>query len=387
MQTCCTAFGVIGLFLFTGMPGGAGGAPEPGKPRDIGALLEPIRRSHDLPALAGAIVTSEGIVAVGAVGVRKYGNSTPITVNDRFHLGSCTKSMTATLIAMLVEESKLSWDLTLARAFPELAGSMDPAYKNVTLEQLLAHRSGMTSESWVKGRTFLDMHRLPGTPRQQRAEYAAMILREPPAYEPGSKSQYSNRNYSIAGVMAERAANDSWENLMTRRLFRPLGMKTAGFGAMGTPGKVDQPWQHRLEGDKHIPIGPGPLSDNPPVIGPGGIVHCSIGDWAKYVAEHLRGEKGRSKLLKQETWRRLHSSPFGGDYGYGWMATEREWGGGRVLTHNGSNNQNYAVVWMAPKRDFAVLAATNQGGTAAEKACDEAAGAMIRDFLKRLPAK
>lgn len=352
-------------------------------PQDLNAQLEPIRQKYDLPALAGAIVTSEGTVALGAVGVRKYGSPDPVTVDDQFHLGSCTKSMTATLIAMLVEEGRLSWHTTLAQAFPDLSGTMQPAYRTVTLEQLLAQRSGFSEESWPHGKTFLDMHHLPGTPRQQRQTYVAMVLQEPPVFPPGSRFLYSNRNYAVAGAMAERVANDSWEHLMVRRLFRPLGMKTAGFGAMGTPGKIDQPWQHRLDGAKHQPIEPGPLSDNPPVIGPAGTVHCSIGDWARYIRAHLAGEQGKSGILKPETFRKLHTPPFGGDYAAGWVVTERDWGGGRVLTHAGSNNQNFAVVWMAPLRDFAVLAATNQGGDEAAKACDDAASVLIQSYLQR----
>lgn len=351
-------------------------------PQDINALLEPIRQKYDLPALAGAIVTSERTVALGAVGVRKYGSPEPVTTDDQFHLGSCTKSMTATLIAMLVEEGRLSWHTTLAQAFPDLAGTMQPAYRTVTLEQLLAQRSGFSEESWPHGKTFLDMHHLPGTPREQRQAYVAMVLKEPPAYPPGSRFVYSNRNYAVAGAIAERVANDSWEHLMLRRLFGPLGMKTAGFGAMGTPGKIDQPWQHRRINGEHRPIEPGPLSDNPPVIAPAGTVHCSIGDWARYIRAHLAGEQGKPGILKPETFQYLHTPQFGGDYAAGWVVTDRSWGGGRVLMHNGSNNQNYAVVWMAPRRDFAVLVATNQGGDQVAKACDDAASTLIQTYLQ-----
>src|ERR1700743_2970691 len=76
-------------------------------PADLRPLLDPILRKHDLPALAGAIVTSKGLQAVGVVGVRKYGASVPAELNDQFHLGSDTKAMTATLLAMLVEEGKI----------------------------------------------------------------------------------------------------------------------------------------------------------------------------------------------------------------------------------------------------------------------------------------
>jgi len=130
-------------------------------PEDLKVLLEPIRQNHDLPALAGAIVTSKGLQAVGVVGVRKYGAETAAGINDQFHLGSDTKAMTATLLAMYVEEGKLGWNWTLERIFPELTGSMNPAYRRVTVEQMLAHRAGFTDASWPQGKTFTDMYELP----------------------------------------------------------------------------------------------------------------------------------------------------------------------------------------------------------------------------------
>jgi hypothetical protein len=131
------------------------------------------------------------------------------------------------------------------------------------------------------------------------------------------------------------------------------------------------------------PIEPGPIADNPPVLGPAGTVHCSVGDWAKYILEHVRGESGGSKLLKSETFKRLHTPRPGEDYMGGWMVTEREWGGGKVLTHAGSNTMNFCVAWLAPLRDFAVLVMTNQGGEKAALACDKAASQLIRRFLAK----
>ena len=137
----------------------------------------------------------------------------------------------------------------------------------------------------------------------------------------------------MAGAIAEKVANDSWEHLMQKRMFQPLGMQSCGFGAMGTPAKttlrqIDQPWQHKLILTLHRPIEPGPLADNPAVIGPAGTVHCSIVDWGKFITAHLRGEKGESGILKPETFKRLHTPPFGGDYAFGWLVLDRPWAGG-----------------------------------------------------------
>lgn len=346
--------------------------------------LEVIRAKHDLPALAVAVVKEGKIVAQEAVGVRKHGSDVPVTADDQFHIGSCTKAMTATLIGMLVEQGKLSWATTLAEAFPDRKGDdMHPGLRLVTVDMLLAHRSGLSGESAPKGKTLLDMHRLPGSPREQREAYARMFLRQPPEGKAGKKYLYSNTGYALLGIIAERITDMPWETLMARRLFEALGMKSAGFGAMGTPGKIDQPYQHEVKWGKPQPVEPGPLSDNPAVLGPGGTVHCSVGDWARFVTVHLREGKGPSgdALLKPEMVRRLQAPQFGGEYAGGWLVTERGWGGGRVLTHAGSNTMNFAVVWAAPLKDFAVVIATNTGGNAAPGACDEAAAGMIGRFL------
>jgi CubicO group peptidase (beta-lactamase class C family) len=208
-----------------------------------------------------------------------------------------------------------------------------------------------------------------------------MILRQEPEAKPGTTYIYSNAGYSVAGVIAEQAMKTPWETLMKEMLFEPLRMKTAGFGAMGTPGRIDEPWQHVIKDDKLFAVEPGRLSDNPPVLGPGGTIHCSIRDWAKFVIEHLQGASDAGSLLKGETIELLHTPSFGGDYASGWVVTKRDWGGGKVLTHTGSNNMSFAVVWMAPKRDFAVLVASNQGGGDVAKACDESCWMLIKEFL------
>ena len=367
-------------------PSTNGAAPAQNKnqvPADLNSILEPIRQTYDLPALAGAIVTSKSLVAVGAAGVRKYGTKIPVTINDQFHLGSDTKAMTATIIAMMVETRRLDWKTTLAAALPELAANMDPAYRQVTLEQLLSHRAGFTAESWPRGSTIADMQHLPGSPREQRWAYVQMILKESPEVAPGTKYLYSNRSYAIAGVIAEKTADQPWEDLMRRRIFEPLGMESCGLGAMGTPGKLDQPLQHTVFLGVHRAIEPGPLVDNPAVIAPAGTVHCSVIDWAKFVQAHLRGDEGFGGILQPATFKKLHTPPYG-DYAFGWLVVDRAWAGGKALTHAGSNTQNYALVWMAPLKDFAVLVMTNQGGDKAAKACDDAATALIQ-FQQRKP--
>lgn len=342
--------------------------------RDLSVILEPIVRQHDVPGMVAAVVKGDKIIAIGAAGVRRRGGNDKIQVTDQFHLGSCTKSMTATLCAMLVEEGKLSWETTISDVFPELKATMRPGWRTVTLRQLLTHRAGMPADLMEGGLwALLWLQRDPVTARQMLLKG---VLAHDPAAEPGTKFIYSNAGFAVAGHMAEHVMHKPWEELLRERLFKPLKMTSAGFGAPGKAGGVKEPWGHTADGK---PVEPGPRADNPVAIGPAGTVHCSIEDWAKYIALHLRGDEGDAKLLKADTFRVLHTPPEGADYAMGWGVAERGWAGGAALTHAGSNTMWYAVTWLAPRRDFAVVICCNQGGDEAAKACDELAAKLVTD--------
>ena len=343
---------------------------------DSAHALEVIRKKHDLPALAVVVVKDGRICDRAAVGVRKRGGATPVTTNDVFHIGSCTKPMTATLTAMLIEGGKLRWDTTIAEVFPELKGRMDKQYETVTVEQLLTHRGGVPgtppAAAWKRA------WEQEGTPTQQRREFIEAVLSQPPAAAPGTKMIYSNQGYAIIGAMLEKLTGTPWETLITQRLFKPLHMDSAGFGPPGTTGAVDQPWGHTRKLLVTVPV----REDNPPAIAPGGRVHCSLDDLARFTMFHLqRSQTGG--LLKPKTLNKLHTPPEGGDYACGWVVVKRGWAGGNALMHNGSNTMWYVVMWLAPERDFSVVAATNIAGSDAEQGCDEVAAAMIHQWLPK----
>ena len=117
----------------------------------LDAQLKPYLAQYELPALAVAVAKNGRIVAAGAVGVRRLGGNIPVTLNDRFHIGSDTKAMTALLAGMLVDQGKLGWDSTPAQVFPEFAPDMDPGFAAVTLRQLLSHSSGLPSDNDAVG--------------------------------------------------------------------------------------------------------------------------------------------------------------------------------------------------------------------------------------------
>jgi len=282
---------------------------------------------------------------------------------------------------MLVEQGTISWTTTIGEALPDLKSEIHPDYLGVTLEQLLSHRGG------APGNAPADLWRnawaAKGTAAEQRLTFIKGILTRKPETKPGTKFMYSNQGYTIAGVMLEKAAGKAWEDLLRSRLFEPLGMATAGFGAPASPDKVDQPWGHTkgmLSGREPVP--PGPRADNPLAISPAGAVHCSLGDLAKYAEFHLAGERGKSELLTAASFKKLHTAiADNSDYALGWLVLKRAWAKGRALMHNGSNTMFYVVVWMAPDKNCAVMVAANVGVDEAFAGCDEVAGKLIHQYF------
>jgi CubicO group peptidase (beta-lactamase class C family) len=352
-------------------------------PERVETLLEPLRERHGLPALGAAFVHRGELLAIGVTGVRKHGAKTKVTIDDKWHIGSCTKSMTATLVARMVERGELSWKTTLAEAFPDLKKRMDPAYRDVTLELLLTNRSG-APHTLDAGGLWARLWARRGTAVEQRRQLLEGVVTQAPAYEPGEKTLYSNAGFAIAGHIAETQAGKPWEDLLRAEVFEPLGMQSAGYGVTWSRKRVEQPWGHTPGKQGPVPVRPGPLADNPPSIGPGGTVHCSLSDWAKYIGVHARTKAAEPALLKTATLTKLHTPPDGSDYAFGWVVAKRSWAGGSALWHNGTNTSWYALVWMAPKRDFAVLAISNMGGPAAAEACDQAIGALLEHVGPKL---
>ena len=336
-------------------------------------ILDSLRRAHNLPALAGAVVADTGVIEARAVGSRRYNGPANVADNDEFHLGSDTKAITSALIATLVDDSLLTWDTTLPDIFPEYSSTMRTEYKTVTVRDLLSHGAGfMANPTITPTRT---------TTSEQRAEVVAWAFSQPPSNPKGTYN-YSNLGYIIAGAIVDKVAGKSYEDLLAERILQPLGITTAGFGPMGTVGRDDQPLQHT---PNYQPVDPLPENDNPPIFNSAGRLHMSIGDWGKYVRWVLACEAGRPTLLRGTTAAALTTGitqvPGGGSYAMGWMVVPAEWAGGPALTHAGSNTMNYAVAWLAPGRKFAVISATNICANSTPSAMDAVSGRLIQFYL------
>jgi CubicO group peptidase (beta-lactamase class C family) len=346
---------------------------------NLESTMAEVRNKHKLPGLAAAAYVGARNYAACALGQRRIGEREDVTIYDKWHIGSLTKSMTATVAARLVEQDKIKWTTTVEESFPEWKSEMLAPWHKVTLEQLLSHTGGAPHEppEDIWDETF---NQRKGTPRAQRERFVHELLLRHTELEPGTHFLYSNQGYSIAGAMMERATSCNWEDLMQEMLFRPLSMTSAGFHAPGDLDSLSQPRGHRRHDDDSLQaLEPDWQADNPAAIGPGGIVHCSIFDLVNYAAVHADQGHPSRKILTEQSWQKLHTPhPVpGNEYALGLAKCDREWGGGGVFMHEGSNNYWFAVMWIAPQKRAAYAIASNCAGTPSAQGCDEIAAYLV----------
>jgi len=335
----------------------------------LGALLEEVRAAARIPGIAAAVVGREGVVALAAAGYRRADEDRPVEPTDQFHLGSNTKAMTAFVVARFVERGLLRWETTLAQVFPEWRSSMDPAYREVPIRDLLRHRAGMPA--LMKGDDWLgeDIHDWQSLPAQRRI-LARNALHHPPQVPPGT-FLYSNAGYAVAGAVLEAIAGRRWEDIIREDLFAPLHMSSCGFGPPARGRERNQPSGHVVRRSAYEPDD----GDVPAVLGPGGTVHCSLGDWASFVRANMEG--AAAPLVSAATLAALHEplpADFFGErtgYAMGWVVGEAPWAPGPLLAHEGSNDRFFALVRLSPVRGLAFLVVVN--------AADERARGAARD--------
>ena len=172
------------------------------EPQSLDRTLEPYLKQFGLPALAAAVF-KDGVVTVsGAVGTRRTGEEIPVRIDDRFHIGSDSKAFTSLLAGQFVEGRKLRWDSTPAEVFPELKSKMNAEFAKITLEQLLSHSSGLSDKSLVD--LVYRSYQQDGNMDEVRYWMVKETAPKSLDHARGSKFDYCNLGYTIAGSMLER---------------------------------------------------------------------------------------------------------------------------------------------------------------------------------------
>jgi len=307
---------------------------------------------EDVPGAGILIIRDNQVVDRAVYGIRRQGETAAIAPGDVWNIGSDAKSMTAVMIARLVERGQLSWNAPLESLLPELQASLRPEYRSVTLLQLLSHTSGLPEnieDEDVLNALFYDA--TDASTAQRRLTYVTRALQDDPVGRVGRFS-YSNTGYLLAAVIAERATGLTYEALMKQEVFGPLGMRSASFGV--TP--AGQPVGHR---DGRVAVA---RDVNPDFFAPAGNIYLSLDDWALFCIDQMKGSNGQGTLLKPETYALMQTSQSNEPVSMGWFILDEIDGiPGPVLYHEGSDGNWFAIVALLPQKGAGVLVATNAG--------------------------
>lgn len=330
--------------------------------KDLGGLLSNAIEQYNIPGISMAVIKDGKIVDTAVAGLREVGGNQAIAISDRFHIGSITKSMTATLIGRLIQEGKLNPNTSLREIFPEI--SMLAAYETVTITQLAQHMAGLPGYLTVTDEEEAKLLGLPGDATAQRMAFVKQVLNEEPVSKPGSSFVYSNAGYAILGAITEKLSGMAWKDQLQRYIFHPLNMQTAGVDWPKAAGRPNEPSGHF-----------GALSNLTPqevdeyelgaYIEPAGDVHTSMKDLARFALAHLKGLKGEDGILKPDIFTWLHTPRTGRNYAAGWFVTESE-SGQMVHQHAGSAGTFMALVMIEPESNQAWIMAANAGGVAVD---------------------
>jgi CubicO group peptidase (beta-lactamase class C family) len=330
------------------------------------ADLESLRLRYGLPGAAALVLHGGAVVAQGVAGVRSVTRQDPILLSDPFVIGSCGKSMTATVVARLVALGALRFETSLQDVLPELGAPMQPAYRGVSVAALLAHRGGIPAVPPIP-------LPLEGDPVAERARALPVILALPPQGIPGQTSLYSNLGYVLVGAMLDRVTGVAFESLASAELFQPLGLASAGFLA---PTGSEAPQGHTAFG---LPLPPDSPLYPPAAASPAGLYHLALPDWAKYAAVHLG--LGPEGFLPPELLARLHTpwDPLAVDgYALGWHVAASAFG--PMLRHDGSDGYWLARIVLIPALGYGILMTTNIFSANAELAADELQALLLSRF-------
>lgn len=340
----------------------------------VSQSLKGVLDASAVPALGYAVVGKKGVTRLEVAGRRRFYAPDPVTRDDAWHLSSNTEALTSALYARIVERGAGIWGASVPLLFPDL--KTDPAWADVSIEEFLSHRAGVTDVGLLDEAFFLKVDKDTRPLPVQRSEFAARVFAKPPQ---GTRRdyEYANANYVVAGAAIERLTRMSWEDAMTLEVFRPLALESAGFGAP----TGEQPWGHEIgEGGDPKPVDPGKdVSDSPQILAPGGQIHMSLPDYARFVEVFLKDGAG---FLKPESLVRIARPKDGFAEGdaLGWRVTqERAWADGPVLAHEGSNTLWRALAEVAPARPLALIVVTNAGGEAGARAVQMMSSRLITE--------
>ncbi len=325
----------------------------------FGEVVEQAIEDFNVPGLALAAVAGGEVVYAQGFGRRDLEGDLPMTPDTLFAIGSTTKAMTATVLAMLVDEGRLAWDEPLTRYLPSfrLAEAMITA--RITPRDLVTHRSGLPRHD------LLWYNNNEGTREQMVARLSHLEL----SADLREKFQYNNLMFMTAGYLAGKLTGGTWEEAVRARLFASLGMERSNFSVADSQHDGDHALPYRENDDDELERIPFRSID---LIGPAGSVNSSVHEMSRWLLFNLdQGRVGEEQLLSPATLADVHAthmtlpSPSPESrvsqraYGLGWMV--EVYRGHRRLQHGGGIDGFTTSVMLFPDEDLGLVAFTNRG--------------------------
>jgi D-alanyl-D-alanine carboxypeptidase len=323
----------------------------------IEARLERFVSRLGVPGAGIAMVDADGSFDAAVTGTTRRGHNEPVALSHQWHIGSCTKSITSAMYALLVQRGHARWETPVSELVADLADDIHSDWAIPTIDEVLQCRGGVRPNLRVRQlRQARDDTR---SAADQRTATARDILRIAPARH--GQFRYSNLGYVVVGAAIDRLAG-SYEQALHDLILDPLGIDSAG---LGPPPDI---WGHqsRLQ---FGPLGIGhgrpssparPVSDNPAVYTPAGRLHLSLPDWATIVLRLFLDTDDR--LLTAESIDRLLHVPDGNAMAMGWADPPDQMPRASAAMQ-GSNMFWAATGLLDTDRRRAVLLVTNDGRT------------------------
>jgi CubicO group peptidase (beta-lactamase class C family) len=328
----------------------------------VSKLTDQALSAWDVPGAAVVVVSDNRVLYLGGRGCRAKGKPELITADTVFPLASCTKAFTTTLMAMLADEGKLGWDDPVRKHLKTFHLSEPLADADVRLRDLVSHRTGVAGHDllWYKA---------PWGQDEQIRRVGLLPLSRPFR----SAMQYQTIMFVAAGKAAANAAGQPWEQLIENRLFKPLGMKSAGLRSTEALKRPDHAAAHRK--------GPNGVEEIPwydvPEPNPAGSIHASARDLVPWLQLHLnQGKFGEEQLVSAKNLQATHEPqiviamdeancqlhPLTQQMSYGMAWVIQDYRGELLVSHAGLIDGFRAHLTLLPKRrlGLAILANLDQ---------------------------
>ena len=322
-------------------------------------------------------IRGPGIDFAAAAGVADVLTGEPLTVNHRIYMASLGKTLTASLALQLYDESRLNLDAPVTRWLPERVTGRIPMSAAITLRHLLGHRSGLSdymNDAVAWRNAFVSD---PGR-RWTHGDIVSYLYDEPLFFEPGSKFEYSNSNYILAGMIIEAATGQPLHALIRKRLLDPLGMK---YTINGDERARDE---HNARG---YVIRRGRIIDTYPWFGHYGLADSGIlstpRDMTLFAESLFSSGKVLSRRMLGEMTDVAMTGRSGSSYGLGIYVQQNPWGAGlRWYSHDGIDPGYQADLLYQPDYELSIVLAANAGMGKVDRVYEELLADVVWSALK-----